>query len=117
MEIRHNGKIIEFEGGYRPEEITVDGVPMSMTLYAERHGGKNWKTSSNGNVLLYEAEDGTGISIPQKKFKNAKEKQTERINIRIAPSVKQMAEDMAAAESRTVSNLLSKLITEAYERR
>lgn len=114
MEIRHLGKVIEFEEPYRPNSIMVDGVPMTMDLYAERHGGKNWRASSHGNILMYEAEDGSGIDVPQKKFQEAKEKQSEHINVRIAPSVKQMAEEMAREEARSVSNLISKLIVDAY---
>lgn len=68
MKIRYMGREIEFSEAYRPDTIMVDGKAYSMTLYAERHGGKNWSTSASGNLLHYEADDGAGITIPQKRF-------------------------------------------------
>lgn len=42
-----------------------------------------------------------------------KEKRTERINMKVLPSVKKIAEKNAAAEGRTLSNYIEKLIQEA----
>lgn len=41
------------------------------------------------------------------------EKRTERINMKVLPSVKKIAEKNAAAEGRTLSNYIEKLIQEA----
>lgn len=114
--IRHLGHEVEFEEKYRPDQIRVDGKDMSMSLHMDRHGW-SWRTSASGNLLSYEAEDGSGITIPQKKFMAAKEKQTDRLNVRIAPTVKDMLAELAEKDGRTMSNYIEKLIKEAYEGR
>lgn len=48
---------------------------------------------------------------------NEKEKRTERINMKVLPSVKAMAEETAEKEGRTLSNYIEALIREDYERR
>ena len=70
MKTNMRGMIIEFEETYRPDRIIVDGKPMSMTLYAEQHDGHNWIARGDGNHLLYAAEDGSSIEVPQKLFQN-----------------------------------------------
>lgn len=45
------------------------------------------------------------------------EKRTERIHMKILPSVKAMAEERAAAEGRTVSNYIESLIRKDYEQK
>ena len=67
MIMRYIGKTIEFSEEYRPEKIIVDGKEMSMDMYAKNHGF-NWRGSTSGNVLMYEAEDGSGIEIEQSAF-------------------------------------------------
>ena len=70
MKTQMRGNIIEFDTEYRPEQIIVNGKPMSMALYAEQHDGKNWRSAADGNHLLYAAEDGSSIEVPQKLFQN-----------------------------------------------
>ena len=65
--IRYMGKEISYSETYRPDSIIVDGVEMSMTRFAKQHGW-NWASRADGNVLYYAAEDGSEISIPQKRF-------------------------------------------------
>ena len=45
------------------------------------------------------------------------EKRTERINMKILPSVKAMAEESAAADGRTLSNYIENLIKKDFEER
>lgn len=45
------------------------------------------------------------------------EKRTERINTRVLPSIKAMAEQMAASDGRTLSNYIENLILEDFEER
>lgn len=70
MKIRFNNNEIEFNEQYRPEEITVNGVRASMNAYAEKHDGKNWQATANGNILYYLDENGKSYAIPQKRFEN-----------------------------------------------
>lgn len=44
-----------------------------------------------------------------------REKRTERINMKVLPSIKKIAEKNAAEEGRTLSNYIEKLIREAEE--
>lgn len=44
-----------------------------------------------------------------------REKRTERINMKVLPSIKKVAEKNAAEEGRTLSNYIEKLIREAEE--
>lgn len=67
MIIRHLGHIIVFSETFRPEQIKVDGKEMSMSRHMKNHGWA-WKTTAAGNILAYEAEDGSALFIPQKKF-------------------------------------------------
>ena len=46
-----------------------------------------------------------------------KEKRTERINMKVLPSIKAIAEENAAADGRTLSNYIEKLIRDDTERR
>lgn len=73
MKIRYLNREIEFNEIYRPDWIKVDGKSMSMEAYAAAHSGKNWMTSSGGNILLYRAEDGSEFAVPQGRFNIKKE--------------------------------------------
>lgn len=44
-----------------------------------------------------------------------REKRTERINMKVLPSIKKLAEKNAREEGRTLSNYIEKLIREAEE--
>lgn len=45
------------------------------------------------------------------------EKRTEKIYMKILPSIKAMARDMAAADGRTMSNYIETLILNDYKKR
>lgn len=45
------------------------------------------------------------------------EKRTERINMKVLPSLKAKAQEMAEKDGRTLSNFIEVLITEAYDAR
>ena len=46
-----------------------------------------------------------------------REKRTDRIHMKVLPSLKRIAEEDAAAEGRTLSNYIEKLIKEANDKK
>ncbi len=78
LKIRYLGREIEYEECYRPDQIKVDGKVMSMSLHAERHG-YNWESKPGGNLLCYEADDGSRFAVPQQKLSDGAREENSKI--------------------------------------